>query len=77
MTDAELRARVCGDKRDYGDPAEAWQVRRRMIAQGFDAEPLRAYRCPLCRRFHLGHPPSLETLEGLARLIRGLPSASS
>ena len=77
MTGDELEARVCRSKRAYVDPADARKVRRRMLRQGSTGETMTAYRCPFCRRFHLGRPPSMETLEAIARRIRGLPSADS
>ena len=63
-----LRQRVCGAKPAFGVKAahrHAEQLRRA-------GQDVSAYRCVFCRRWHVGPAPSMETIEALARVIRGL-----
>lgn len=71
MTEEELRDRICRDKRQYRTGGGAAGVAATIRAQ--DGSNVTHYRCPLCRAFHVGHPPAMATLEALARIIRGLP----
>lgn len=57
----------CGRKLKYLDPADAHAAARRARAKG---EAVRAYPCPWCCEFHIGHVPSLESLERLAVALR-------
>lgn len=34
--------------------------------------PFVVYRCVFCRCWHVGHPPSLESMQAIARVARGL-----
>lgn len=67
-----VRQRTCGDKRRY---RTRWGARhaaeRRSQASG---DTIRAYRCPFCPSFHIGHVPSMESLEALAEAIRSHPA---
>lgn len=63
-----LRQRVCGAKPAFGVKAahrHAEQLRRA-------GQDVSAYRCVFCRCWHVGPVPSMETIEALARVIRGL-----
>ena len=78
-TAEEIRSSVCGDKVRHDSPAAArGHARRLNEAAGTTA--FGAYRCPFPdefgRHWHAGHVPSIESLEVLARVMRGLdPSA--
>lgn len=70
---------ACLRKRRYTTPGEARDVARRMNDQArreSGVTPYRVYRCPFgdgCRHhahFHVGHVPSLEGLQDIARAIR-------
>lgn len=63
-----LRQRVCGDKPSYG-PKGARAMAEHLRGAGIWVSP---YRCVFCHWWHVGHPPSMRTVEGLARAIRGL-----
>lgn len=75
VTLQELVERWCGDRDRFGDSAQAWnrthQVRRE---QGVAAAP---YRCPVCKRYHVGPPVPPEVLaEAVSQtreLLRALP----
>lgn len=45
----------CFSKHRYPSRRVAQGIRRVMVAQGADPETLRAYRCPVCRHWHLGN----------------------
>lgn len=63
-----VRERTCTRKlRRSERDARSFAVKLR--ASGVAVSP---YRCPFCRGWHVGHPPSMETVELLARVIRGL-----
>lgn len=68
----ETHRDACERKRGYRVQQDAAAVLVRMTAQGLDVDGVTAYRCPFCRRWHLGHVPSVESLEAIAREIRGL-----
>lgn len=70
VTEDALRARVCGNKPRHLDAGEARREARRVRGKG---QNVAHYHCPLCGLWHIGHPPSGETLEALSRLLRGLP----
>lgn len=63
-----LRRRVCGSKPRLGVTAahRLAEQRRRL------GDDVSAYRCVFCRRWHVGPVPSMDTIEALARVIRGL-----
>ena len=63
-----LRQRVCGDKPSYG-PKGARATAEHLRGLGLWVSP---YRCGFCHRWHVGPPPSMRTIEALARVIRGL-----
>lgn len=58
--------RQCQGKNTYFSKAEAKSAIKRLLTHGVDAQRhrgrLRAYRCPHCHRFHIGHTPPKETL---------------
>lgn len=68
----ESHRAACERKRRYRVQQDATAVLDRMTAQGEPVDGVTAYRCPFCRGWHLGHVPSVEGLEALAREIRGL-----
>ncbi|HEV2808874.1 MAG TPA: hypothetical protein VGV93_00565 [Acidimicrobiales bacterium] len=63
-----LRRRVCGSKPRLGVTAahRLAEQRRRL------GDDVSAYRCVFCGRWHVGPVPSMDTIEALARVIRGL-----
>ena len=64
----ELRRQLCGTKRALGVKAahcRAEQLRHL-------GHVVSAYGCVFCRAWHVGPAPSMETIEALARVIRGL-----
>lgn len=64
----------CRRKRRYRTRQQAQEVLDRMVRQGKTrgGEQLTTYRCPFCERHHIGHVPSMESLEAMALEIRGL-----
>lgn len=68
-TAEQIRADVCGDKVAHVGPKDARDHAARMRAKG---GPCSAYRCPFCGSWHVGHPPSVEGMKAIARVIRGL-----
>lgn len=69
FTREAIEARVCGNKRRHETCGDARREARRVRGNGHKVEH---YRCPFCELWHIGHPPSMETLEALARVMRGL-----
>ncbi len=77
------RQRVCTEKARYDDRAAAFEavrwIRRRQRRAGLGHDPtLHAYRCPFSgaeEHFHVGHPPSLESMKKIADAIRDLEPA--
>lgn len=65
-TAEQIRADVCGDKVRHAGPRDA---RMHAVRLG---RPLAPYRCPFCQKWHVGHPPSVEGMKAIARVIRGL-----
>lgn len=63
-----LRRRVCGVKAAYSAKGARGQAER-MRCLGELVSP---YRCVFCHWWHVGHTPSMETVEALAKAIRGL-----
>lgn len=70
-TAEDVVARVCGDKVRHRteQAARAHSDSRNEAAPTAGFTP---YRCPFCSRWHIGHPPSLEALQAIARVMRGL-----
>lgn len=72
----EVVEHACGRKRAFDTPGEARRVAR--SASRSSGDLIRSYRCPFgdgCRahaHWHVGHLPSLEGLEDIARAIREL-----
>lgn len=62
----DIRDRSCRSKRRYDLPARARDAAARTSPRH------RHYRCPLCRGWHVGRPPTMDALEQLALAIRGL-----
>lgn len=66
----------CRNKTAYPTSGEARKVlRRRRFHDPQGMEGVRVYPCPFTddgKHWHLGHTPSVEGLETLAREIRGL-----
>lgn len=66
--------RACTSKHAFTDPADGRRVARELTRK--TGEPVRCYRCPFgdgCAHhahWHVGHTPSLEGLESIARAIR-------
>jgi hypothetical protein len=50
-----VRLRSCTTKHRYDTPQRAQQARLRMEATGIVVGVLRAYWCPFCAFWHLGH----------------------
>ena len=69
MDEAAVRERVCGNKYRHPDAGAARRVGRRLRSRGHDVAH---YHCPFCGSWHTGHAPSLETLEAVALILRGL-----
>lgn len=69
-----IKAKACDGKVRFGHPdtarAAAADVER--DHPGNDGHPASAYRCSFCRRWHVGHVPSIEGLQGIADAIRVL-----
>lgn len=74
-TAEEIRSSVCGDKVRHADPGSARAHAQRLNREA-GSTAFGSYRCPfpdeLGRHWHAGHVPSLESLEALARVMRGL-----
>lgn len=68
----ETHRDACERKYAYGRQQGAAEALDRMTEQGHETDGLRPYRCPFCRRWHLGHGLSVEGMAELAREIRGL-----
>ena len=50
------RAAACGDKTKYPAQAAAEQTGQNYIGNhGTSPEAVRAYRCPYCKHYHVGH----------------------
>lgn len=63
----------CRRKARYRHQDEARQVlERRTVDDPAAVAGVRPYHCPFCRGWHLGHVPSLETMEHIAAEIRGV-----
>lgn len=60
--DDHLRYSVCDRKKKLGRTAARRLAR---TARG-DGAQLAPYRCPFCHEWHVGHPPTMATLEHLA-----------
>lgn len=58
-----VEVRVCGTKVRYGAKA----ARARADSYGNDVRP---YRCPFCGGYHVGHAPSMQSVETIAAAIR-------
>jgi hypothetical protein len=50
-----VRAKICGDKKAFAKMNEAMMVARKLN--------IRAYKCPFCRRWHVGHATLKQRLE--------------
>lgn len=64
----ELEARTCKAKHPFTGAGDAHEAARRARARG--EATVRAYPCPWCARYHVGHLPSLDALERLAAALR-------
>jgi hypothetical protein len=73
MDEPAVRERVCGNKFRHLDAAAARREARRLRGRGHDVTH---YHCPFCGSWHVGHAPALETLEAVARILRGLDTAA-
>lgn len=62
----QVRHDVCGDKIRHPDASHARGHARAL------GDQYRPYRCPFCASWHVGHIPSMKTVEQIARVIRGL-----
>lgn len=63
----------CRRKRRYHSQQQAQRsLARRRKADPGAVEGVVAYRCCFCRGWHLGHVPSVDTLEQIALEVRGL-----
>lgn len=69
-TREDVIARVCGEKTRHRTEQAARAHAHELHAK--HPSPIGPYRCPFCHRWHVGHPPSLEALEAIALVIRGL-----
>jgi hypothetical protein len=71
----QIRAKVCGDKLRYAWPSQARRAARMLERQ--HGGRFAGYRCPFSddRHWHVGHVPSMASLESIARVIRGLDTA--
>lgn len=68
-----VRRRACREKLRYGLSTArevAAAVRRRT------GDRVKQYRCPWCRRWHVGHVPSVKSLRRVAQAIRVLAQDS-
>ena len=70
-TAEQVRADVCGSKIGHATPGAARAHLERLRRRNPNAV-LGHYRCPFCSLWHVGHVPSLASLETLARVMRGL-----
>lgn len=57
---------ACVRKKPFGVAA----AHRRVVAEQHGDPRLRAYRCPFCGAWHLGHVPSMKQVRKLAAAIR-------
>lgn len=62
----DVRERACRRKRRHDLPADARAAAHRTSPRH------RHYRCPFCGGWHVGRPPTMDTLQELALAIRGL-----
>lgn len=73
--------RACRSKHPFDTPGEARRVARQDSLR--TGERIRAYRCPFgdgtskVAHWHVGHVPSLEGLQDIARAIRESHQAAS
>ena len=67
-----VRFYACGRKRAYQSPREALDLGVFPIRNGGSTSTVHYYRCPFCRLWHVGRPPSMETLVKIANAIRTL-----
>lgn len=74
MDEAAVRERVCGNKFRHLDAGNARREGRRLRGRGQGA--VTHYHCPFCGSWHVGHAPAIETLEAVARILRGLDTAA-
>jgi hypothetical protein len=65
-----LRESVCGHKQKHDHPKAARAHARSL--EWNKHEHVTPYRCPFCKSWHVGHPPSMKTVEKIALAIRGL-----
>lgn len=71
----DIRDRVCGSKIRHRNQAEA-RAHQQHLADEAPAGTFGIYPCPFSddrRHWHAGHVPSLEALQAIARVMRGLP----
>lgn len=73
-TEADVRRRVCGNKRRHPTRRDAREHADRLNRET-GAAVYSPYPCPFADdgHWHAGHIPSLEALEATARVMRGLP----
>lgn len=68
-----IESKVCGDKKAYGTSKHARNAAR-LFGESVNDDRLSQYRCPFCKKWHIGHAPSVYNLQEIADVIRGLPT---
>lgn len=66
----QVKAKVCGKKTPHPDPPSARRAAA-SLNKTTNGKPYSHYRCPVCHQWHVGHVPSMRTLQEVADLIRG------
>lgn len=69
-TAEQVKAKVCGKKVPYPGSQAARQMAKR-LNRDERTSPYSAYRCPVCHKWHVGHVPSMESVQEIADMIRG------
>ena len=64
--DPDLLERVCTRHQKMGEQA----AKRNAEARRESGDPVSAFRCPFCLEWHVGHGPSLTTMQEVALALR-------
>lgn len=64
-----IRTKACIGKKSANQRKARAEAERASAETG---ETIRAYRCPFCGWWHVGHVPSMEALAGIALAVRVL-----
>lgn len=68
----QIRHRTCEGKSKIDSPVAARRFAKEAEANPHPGTggPIRAYRCPFCGSWHLGHVPSVKGMADLAAAVR-------